>query len=91
MDFIEGLPKSHGKTVILVVIDRLTTFAHFVALAYPFTAKLVAEAFVQEIFRLHGMPKSIISDMDPLFLSKFWEEFFQLQGTKLLKSSAYHP
>lgn len=91
MDFIEGLPKTHGKTVIWVVIDRLTKFAHFVPLAHPYTAKTVAEAFVHEIFKLHGMPKSIISDRDPIFLSKLWEEFFKLQGTKLLKSSAYHP
>lgn len=75
MDFIEGLPKIHGKTVIWVVVDRLTKFAHFVPLAHPYTAKTVAEAFVQEIFKLHGMPKFIISDHDPIFLSKFWEEF----------------
>jgi hypothetical protein len=70
-----------GKTLIWVVIDKLTKFAHFVALAYPYTAKSVTEAFVQEIFKLHDMPKSIISDRDPVFMSKFWEEFFKLQDT----------
>jgi hypothetical protein len=91
MDFIDGLPSSGGKTVILVVVDRLTRYAHFIPLSHPYTAQSVAQAFVNGVFRLHGMPASIISDRDPIFLSNFWEAFFALQGTKLHKSSAYHP
>ncbi|KAL6286677.1 hypothetical protein ACE6H2_011067 [Prunus campanulata] len=91
MDFIVGLPPSRGKTVIMVVVDRLTKSAHFVPLAHPFTAPKVAEIFVNTIFKLHGMPQSLISDRDPIFLSNFWESFFKLQGTKLCFSSAYHP
>jgi len=88
MDFIDGLPVSNGKTVIWVVVDRLTKVAHFIPMSHPYTAASVAQLFVQEIFRLHGMPESIISDRDPIFLSLFWEKFFELQGTKLTNSSA---
>ncbi|XP_050379620.1 uncharacterized protein LOC126796952 [Argentina anserina] len=91
MDFIEGLPKVEGKTVIWVVIDRLTKYGHFIPLAHPYTAASLAQVFVQEIFRLHGQPVNITSDRDPTFMSLFWEAFFKLQGTKLSRSMAYHP
>jgi len=91
MDFIEGLPTSGGKNTIFIVVDRLSKSAHFLALAHPYTAKIVAEKFVDGVVKLHGMPRSIISDRDPIFISHFWREFFKLSGTKLKMSSAYHP
>ena len=90
LDFIEGLPSSHGKNTILVVVYRLSKSAHFLTLTHPFTAKSVAEKFVEGIIKLHGLPKSIISDCDPIFISRFWQEFFQMLGTKLQLSSTYH-
>jgi hypothetical protein len=91
MDFITDLPKSGNKSMIMVVVDRLSKYAHFCALPHPFTASTVAQIFMDQVFKLHGMPKSIVSDRDPNFTSNFWQELFKLQGTQLHLSSAYHP
>jgi hypothetical protein len=91
MDFITGLPNSAGYTVILVVIDRLIKFAHLFALKKDFDSKKVAEIMMQHIVKLYGMPKSIVSDRDKVFTSKFWQHLFKMQGTTLAMSSAYHP
>ncbi|CAM8913609.1 unnamed protein product [Rhodiola kirilowii] len=90
MDFITHLPLSKGKSVIFVVVDRLTKYAHFMALLSGFTAEMVAKAFAKEVF-LHGAPNSNVSDKDPIFLSQFWKELFRVQGTALSHGSAYHP
>ena len=71
MDFIEGLPKSGWKTVILVVVDRLSKYSHFCALIHPYTASSVAHIFMDQIFRLHGIPSSILSNRDATFTSHF--------------------
>ena len=91
MDFIEALPKSHGKDTILVVVDRLSKYAHFIALSHPYTAAQVAQSFLDSVYRLHGLPKNIVSDRDKIFMSRFWKELFKLLQVKLLMSTSYHP
>uniref|UniRef100_A0A151U031 Glycerol-3-phosphate dehydrogenase [NAD(+)] n=1 Tax=Cajanus cajan TaxID=3821 RepID=A0A151U031_CAJCA len=91
MDFIGGLPKALGKDTILVVVDRLSKYAHFLPLSHPYSTQEVAQVFIQEVVRLHGFPESIVTDRDKLFLSQFWSELFKSAGTKLKYTSAYHP
>ncbi|KAJ1701330.1 hypothetical protein LUZ63_001109 [Rhynchospora breviuscula] len=91
LDFITGLPKSKGKDVILVVIDRFTKYGHFMALSHPFTASDVAQAFMDNIYKLHGLPHNLISDRDPVFTSNFWRELMDKIGVQLNLSTAYHP
>jgi len=91
LDFIEGLPNSEGYSVIMVVVDRLSKYAHFIPISHPYTASKIAQVFLANIFKLHGLPNSIVTDRDPTFTSTFWKELFKLQGTTLKFSSAYHP
>ena len=72
MDFITGLPKSEGKSVIMVIVDRLTKYAQFCALSYPLKASTVATTFMQIVQKLHGNPNIIVSDIDPIFTGHFW-------------------
>ena len=60
MDFIEGLPKSEGCTVILVIVDRLTKYAHFLPVKHPYTAATIAQLFMDHVVKLHGLPASIV-------------------------------
>ena len=91
MDFVTVLPKSQGFEVIFVVVDRLTKIVHFMPLSHPFTTTKVALVFMKGVFKLHGLPRTIVSDRDATFTSAFWRELFKLQGTKLAMSSTYHP
>ena len=78
LDFIEGLPSSQGKTTIFIVVDRLSKYAHFIPIAHPYTVVSIALVFFDNIFKLHGMPKTIVSDRDSTFTSAFWSELFKL-------------
>ena len=64
----------------MVVVDRLAKYVHFMPLSHPYIAVKVAAVLMKEIFRLHGMPQSIVNDRDVVFTSKFWQELFRLQG-----------
>ena len=92
MDFIMGLPKTdNGFDGILTVVDRATKMVHLVPVQQTITAAETALIYWQQIGKLHGIPRSIVSDRDPRFVSRFWQEIWRLLGTKLRMSSAHHP
>lgn len=91
MDFIDGLPSSRQYNCLLVVVDKLTKYAHFIPLRHPYTPTKVAELFVDNIYKLHGMPKALVSDRDPIFMSQFGQAVFRATGTDLKLSTANHP
>ena len=73
MDFITSLPRSSkGNTQIFVVVDRLSKMAHFIPCKKAASAVDVASLFMQHVFKIHGLPKSIVSDRDPKFTGNFW-------------------
>jgi hypothetical protein len=90
IDFIEGLPKYEGYLVILVVVNHLTNYAHFMPLKHPYTASSVAQVFFNNVVKLHGVPRTILSDKDKVFTNTFWKELFRLLDTQLCMSSSYH-
>lgn len=91
MDFVVALPNSHGFTVFMVVVDRLTKYAHFGALPTHFSASKLAELFANIVVKLHGFLSTIVSNRDRVFMSKFWNALFYLSGTTLKHRSSYHP
>ena len=91
MDFIEGLPKSRGKEVIWVIVYRMSKYAHFIPLSHPYSASTLAQAFLDQVYKLHGTLVEIASDRDPLFLSNFWKEFLKVLKVQQSLLSAHHP
>lgn len=91
LDFIVGLPAYHGNTTILVVVDRFSKGNHLGMLPASHTAHMVAWLFIDMVVKIHGFPHSLVSNKDPLFISKLWQEHFKVSGTHLRMSSAYHP
>ena len=92
MDFIIGFPitmKQHDS--IMFVVDKLTKESHFIQVKSTYKVDAIAKKIMKEIFRLHGFPKAIISDMDTKFTSNFWKGIFAYLGTKLNFSISYHP
>jgi transposase InsO family protein len=91
MDFITGLPESHGKTAILVVVDKLTKFATFIPTTSDVTAETTARLLFQRVFKSFGLPLEIVSDRDPRFTSNFWKALAKYYKTRLAMSTARHP
>ena len=91
MDFVTGLPESEGYDAIWVVIDHLTKMAHFVACHTSIKAEEFGRLFIQNIFRLHGMPHDIVSDTGSLFTSEFWKKATEGWQIQRKLSTAFHP
>lgn len=90
MDFVKGLPRFGRFNCVLVVVDKLSKYAHFIGLLHPFTVATVVSAFMDNIYKLHGLPESIVTDRDRIFTSSFWRQMAALSGTKLRMSSSHH-
>ena len=82
LDFIVELPNSKGYSTILLVVDRLTKYAHFGALPANYTVTKVVELFCGMVIKLHGLPRTIVSDRDRIFTSQFWKKLFEMMGVK---------
>jgi hypothetical protein len=91
MDFIEKLSKFEGFDTILIVVDRFSKYAHFIAPKHPFTVAHVGHVLLDQVVRLHVLLKSILNDMDKVFTSTLWTQLFKLLGTKLNLNMAHHP
>ena len=90
-DLVTDLPVAKGFTAVAVFVDRLTKMVHFAPCTKEVTAQEYAKLFLETVFKLHGLPSVLISDRDPRFTSKFWSTLFELLGTELRLSTAYHP
>ena len=91
MDFVSDLPKTRqNHDSVWVIVDRLTKSAHFLPVNNTYTMDKLAELYVQNIVRLHGVPKSIVLDRDSRFTSKFWRSLQNTLGAKLKFSTTYH-
>jgi len=91
LDLITGLPKSHNKDAILVVVDKLTKFAHFITTTSEVTALEVATLLFKRIIKNFGLPSRLIGDRDPRWTSAVWKALAQLFGTRLALSTSKHP
>ena len=91
MDFVGELPESEGFNAILVVIDRFTNLQHYISAKTTWPAENVADSYINDIWKLHGLPRHITSDRVPQFTSKVLKELNQILNINLRLSTAYYP
>lgn len=80
LDFIEGLSKSRGYDVVIMVVDKFSKYDHFISMKHHYIVLSVAMAFIHNIFKLHGLPLAIISDRDRVFTINLWQRNVQTRA-----------
>ena len=90
MDLITNLPNFEGRNDIMVIVDQITIYALFCCISHPFEATIVVTTFMEIVQKIHGIPKIIVSDRDPIFTSKFVRNIYCL-GIQVAHNSSYHP
>jgi hypothetical protein len=90
LDFVEGLPKAGKFDTTLVVIDKFAKYGHFIPMAHPYPTQSVAQLYVDNVYKLHGLSKVLISDGDKVFTSALWHKMFTLTDSTLNMSSSLH-
>lgn len=91
VDFITGLETSHGFDAIMVVVDRLSKMRHFIPCRAECSAAAAARFFVDHVWKIHGLPSSIVSDRGPQFVSRFWDHLARRLRVRRNLSTSYHP
>lgn len=91
LDFVSGLPMSHGKNAILVVVDKLTKYAHFIPTTTEINASKTAQLLFDEVIKTYGLPRVLVGDCDPRWTSLLWQELARLVDTRLALSTSKHP
>jgi hypothetical protein len=91
IDMISPLPKSEDQDAIIVIVDRFSKMIHLIPTTTSLSSLRLAEIYKKEVWRIHGIPRRIISDRGPQFASKFMKELCNVLGIERNLSTAYHP
>ena len=91
VDFIMELPESNGRDSIMVVVDSVTKWSHFVSTVTTLSSVGAAQLYIQHIWKHHGLPWRVVLDRGPQFVVEFTKEIYRLLGIKLAATTAYHP
>jgi len=91
VDFVVELPLSFGHDAVMTVVDSVSKWAHFILMHTTVTAEGTARLFLHQVWKLHGLPKCVVSDRGPQFVARFTRELYCLLGIKLASSTAWHP
>ena len=91
VNFIMELPESNGKDAIMVIVDSVTKLSHFVSTVTTLSTAGTAQLYLRHIWKHHGLPKRVVPDRGPQFVTEFTRELYQLLGVKLAATTMYHP